>query len=101
MEQNKRTRQDIENEDRELSAQIKQILKRRRELEIESMLLCDDEQWYTEGEEIWYKKEGRKKVPFSVMVGRVNWVDTFMDEDKDEPVSINRSDVVRIDGVWQ
>lgn len=66
----------------------------------EEMLLSDDEQWFTEKEEELIVSKRPKKTE-KHLVGRINWVQEFKDEDTGESVFINRSQIVRVDGVWR
>jgi aspartyl/asparaginyl-tRNA synthetase len=79
---------------------IRQLRDEIIQLNIESVLLSDDEQWFTEKMETVTYRENRKKVKKEQMVGRINWKEDFKDEDTDEVITIERSQVVRVDGEW-
>lgn len=68
-------------------------------LKIQGYLLCDENQHYTEQEEERIISKRPKKVE-KIKVGRINFKQTFYDEDTGEPCVIDRSEVVRVDGVW-
>lgn len=95
-----RTRQDIANDIAELQEQRKALQERAVQLNRENILLSDDEQWFTETEETWTRRVGRKREKYTRLVGRINWKEDFTDEDTGEKLSINRSEVVRVDGEW-
>lgn len=66
-------------------------------LKIEWYQLCDEKGRYSESEEVW----GRGKKKETHMVGRRYWSQDFKDEDTGDVVAIERSQCVRIDGIWQ
>lgn len=65
----------------------------------ESFLLSDDEQWFTEEDEVHIITK-RPKVSETFHVGRINWHEEFMDMDTGVPIKIKRSKAVRINGEW-
>lgn len=67
------------------------------ELERESLLLCDDEQWYEEKIETI----GRGKTKRDSLIGRIHWMQDFKDESTGEVIAIERQRLVRVDGEWQ
>lgn len=69
------------------------------ELRKEALLLSDEEQWFTEKEEEFVVSR-RPKVTEKQLVGRIHWNEEFKDEDTGKSIFIERSEVVRIDGVW-
>lgn len=84
----------------EITANEKKILtlqKKNIALERQSFLLSDKKQWFTEENETHGK--GKKKE--TLLVGRINWKDDFKVDDTNEVITIERSEVVRINGIWQ
>lgn len=79
--------------------QIRSIQEEIKNLEREDCLLCDDLQWYTEKDEEYFVSK-RPKVIKSRRMGRINWMETFYDEDSGEGVDVKRSETVKIDGKW-
>jgi hypothetical protein len=88
-------------------AVIEQANRNIRALTLELVQISDDEYQYEEKEETWYKQKsnGRGRRPTKVgethMVGRRHWKEDFVDEDTGNVISIDRSEIVRIDGVWK
>lgn len=80
--------------------QIHELKKANIELTRESILLCDDEQWFEEKMEMTTQKENGKKVKVERLIGRIHWVQQMEDGDTGEMFPINRSQVVRVDGRW-
>jgi len=78
---------------------IEALEKANIELQKELFLLCDKEQWYTEKEETKTISHRPKRYE-TALVGRINWNDDFIDEDSGEVITIDRSQVVRINGAW-
>ena len=68
-------------------------------LKIESLQICDPEQTYEEKEEEFIVKK-RPLTKETHMIGRIHWLEDFIDEDTGDIVTINRSRLVRRDGVW-
>lgn len=79
---------------------IKQYKSEIIELERELLLLSDSEQWYSEGMTTVVEKDGRKKNKVERLIGRVHWNENFKDESTGEVITIERSQVVRVDGKW-
>lgn len=79
---------------------IKQLEAEKKELILEDLQFSDEERWYTEEEET-HEVSKRPKKSEKFMVGRINWKEEFKDEDTKESIFIDRSRVVRINGVWQ
>lgn len=79
------------------------------ELQRQSYLLSDKDQWFTENIETvvdWdrSKKDKRRKdwkITKEVLVGRIHWNQEFIDEDTNNSITIERSQVVRVDGEWK
>ena len=95
-----RTRADIWSDIERKKAEIKALRAQIRECAIEDLLLSDDAQWYTEAEEDFFVSR-RPKIVEKRLVGRVRWNETFRDESTGNTIEIERSKVVRINGVWQ
>lgn len=90
-----------------LRAQADQNVKKIKALKDENieigkqlLLLCDEEQWFTEKMETITQREGRKKIKVDRLIGRIHWKEDFKDESTGETVTIERSEVVRIDKDW-
>lgn len=95
------TRNQINAKIQENNEQIKILQEKNRELAIESLLLCDETQWFTEEKEIVAVRNGRKKEKKEWIIGRVHWKEEFKDEDTGEGIFVDRSQVVRVNGEWQ
>lgn len=82
---------------------IEDLNKKNRELAKENCLFSDKRQQFTEEIEIHKIKKEGKRVDTEVLVGRVHWKEYFRDEDnpKRRPICIERSQIVRLNGVWQ
>ena len=83
-----------------ITAKKKQITQLHDEiikLRIDSYALSDKEQWFTETKEI----VGRGKNKKEKLIGRINWKEDFKDEGSGEVITIERCQVVKIDGVWE
>lgn len=93
------TREVISNEQNRIVKEIDILKAQWLDLKHESLLLCDDEQWYTETEEEYIVSK-RPKVTEKQIVGRRHWVEGFKDEDTGETIMIERSEPVRINGEW-
>jgi len=70
------------------------------QLERQALLMSDEEQWFTEENEMVTEKDGRKKNRVERLIGRVHWNENFKDESTGEVITIERSQVVRVDGNW-
>lgn len=82
---------------------IEELKRQNIELTKESLLLCDDKQWFTEKEEKHVVSKRPKKTE-TFLIGRIHWMETFKDEDKPDgsgDIEIERSQVVRVNGEWQ
>ena len=79
--------------------QIEQLKIEKQELILEDIQLCDEEQWYTEEEEI-HEVSRRPKKSETFMIGRTHWNEEFKDEDRpnEKAVKIERSQIIEIDG---
>ena len=87
----------------EIAAKKEQITKLKTEiieLRKETILLCDDKQWFTEEEEEHIIKK-RPKIIEKFLVGKRHWKEDFKDEDTGEVVTIERCEVVRVNGEWK
>ena len=95
-----RCRADINQEIAEKWELISEIKTQIIALKKEEMLLSDDKQWFTEEEEEHIISKRPKKTE-KHLVGRINWIEEFKDEDTGESVFIDRNQIVRVDGVWR
>ncbi len=89
-------RERIQKKRDDIHKHVKILKEQDLELLKESLLLSDKQQWYTEGEETWGKR--RKKETH--IVGRINWIENFIDEGTGDVVPIKRSAIVKIDNEW-
>jgi len=79
---------------------IKKLRLENIELQKQEMLLSDDVQQYYE-EEVEVVVKRRPKIVFEKQHrGIITWKEDFMDEDTGEVVTIQRNQVVRINGEW-
>ena len=81
----------------ELIAQIKSEIVA---LKKEALLLCDEQQRFEENEEEIIISRRPKKTE-KRLIGRIHWKEELKDEDTGKGFWIERSQVVRVDGVWQ
>lgn len=95
-----KTRQQLNEEIRYQQVLLTATKARLIDLQRENYLLCDEEQWFTEKAETVKEKVNGKWVKKGVLIGRINWIETFLDEDTGEAIKIQRSDIVRVDGKW-
>ena len=96
-----RTRAVIKEQIKACEDSIDALQAQRKELLIDGLLLCDDEQRYEEKVEVISEKKEGKRVKREALIGRVYWKQTFHDEDTGNPITVERNQVVRIDGEWQ
>ena len=94
-----KTRKQISEKVKKNVAKIEALKSENLELLRESYLLCDKKQNFTEVEEDVLIC-GRPKKYERKLIGRVHWVEDFVDEDTGSVFSINRSQIVRINGEW-
>lgn len=96
------TRQEIETKRQENFAKIEALKKENIELAIQYILLCDDKQRFEEKIESHPKRKYERKPNWldGKLVGRIFWNEDFKDEDTGEVVTIERQQVVRVDGEW-
>jgi len=69
-------------------------------LKKEELLLCDDHQRFEETEEDIIISRRPKKTE-KRLIGRIHWKEEFKNEDTEQSIWIERSQVVRVNGVWQ
>lgn len=69
-------------------------------LKKENLLLCDESQRFEETEEEVIISRRPKKTE-KRLIGRILWEEEFKDEDTGQSIWIERSTVVRVNGVWQ
>jgi hypothetical protein len=89
-------RQEIREEEKAIFAEMDILNKRHRSLKEEDMLLCDDQQHYTEEVETW----GRGKNKRQVLAGRIHWKEDFKCGDTGKLLTLDRCRVVKQDGEW-
>lgn len=95
-----RSRADINQEIAEKWELIAQIKTEIVALKKEELLLCDEYQRFEEKEEEVTISRRPKKTE-KRLIGRIHWKEEFKDEDTDKGIWIERSQIVRINGVWQ
>jgi hypothetical protein len=81
---------------------INELRKENVELSRQAMLLCDKEQWFTESVESHPKKPYQRQ-PNRLdgrLIGRIHWIQNFKDGSTGQLIPIERSQIVRIDGIW-
>lgn len=90
------TRKQIENKIKKNEQRIKHLNQENRNLYLESFLISDKDQQYSEVQiEI-----GRGKNKESVLMGKITWKEDFIDEDTGDVIEIERSKFVRRNGIW-
>jgi hypothetical protein len=97
---NVRCRADIRNDISIKEKQIEDLLSEIEQLNKEDILLSDDEQWFSEKQEEFVVSQRPKKVE-KHLIGRVTRQESISDEDTGEILMIDRSVIVRVDGVWR
>jgi vacuolar-type H+-ATPase subunit I/STV1 len=95
-----KTRNQLVGEAKAKREQIEKLKEEIAEINKQYMLLSDAEQWFTEEEETRTERVSRKKVEITELIGRINWTERFKDDDSDDFIDIDRSQVVRINGEW-
>jgi len=95
-----RRRADINQEIAQKWELIDQIKTEIIALKKESLLLCDENQRFEETEEEVIISRRPKKTE-KRLIGRVLWKEEFKDESTGQSIWIERSRVVRVNGVWQ
>jgi hypothetical protein len=81
---------------------IEELKRQNIELTIESLLLSDKVQWFTEESEDRVVSKRPKKVE-TFLIGKIHWNETFKDKEKPDgsgDVVIKRSQIVRVSGKW-
>lgn len=94
-----RNRKQISNKVKKNLEKIKALEEQNIELLIESYLLSDKIQKYTEQEENILIC-GRPKKFETKTIGRIHWEEHFVDEETGNVISIERTQVVRVNGEW-
>ena len=96
------TRTEIELKIKENKEQIVSLKEQNLELQRQKCLICDDDGFFTEEIESHPKRKWQREAhPWDgKLIGRIHWWDNFKDEDTGEVVTIERSEVVRINGEW-
>lgn len=96
----KSTREKLQDLARSYYAEIEKLNDKIIGVSEDLMLLCDDTQRFEEKEELVTKREGRKKILVPCLIGRIHWKEDFKDDDTGGTITIERSRVVRVNGVW-
>ncbi len=90
-------RQQINSKIRCNEIKIEALEKINIQLRKQSLLLCDKEQWFKEET----RTVGRGKKKRDERIGYISWNEDFKDESTGDVVTIERSEIVMIDGIWQ
>lgn len=93
------TRQQIHDKISANQDEIARLQAENAELNIQDILLCDDTQWFEEGEELITVSKRPKRTETQVRGYRC-WGESFIDESTKEVVVIDRRELVRINGEW-
>jgi len=96
------TRQEIEAKRQSNFQKIEELKRENIELTKQSLLLSDDVQRFEEKIESHPKLKWQRKPNFldGKLVGRIFWNEDFFDGDTGEKITIERQQVVRVDGEW-
>lgn len=96
------TRNEIQQKREANFSRIEELRLENIELARQAFLLSDENQWFTEKIESYPKSKYQRKPNFldGKLVGRINWNENFMDEDTGDVISIERTQIVRINGQW-
>ena len=82
------------------NAKIEELKKLNNQIYKETLLLCDDKQWYDEKEYTY----GRGKKKTTHLEGRIHWKEFFRSgdypDDEAKGVWIDRNERVKVDGHW-
>lgn len=99
------TRQEFNDQIADNKAKIAELEAENLELLKAALMTSDEKQWYTEKEEDYkeYPNNDRRRIVINKkrLVGRVNWIEKFKDEDTGNIIEVPRSRVVKVNGVWQ
>jgi hypothetical protein len=80
---------------------IEELRSEIRELRIRDMLLCDKHQrYYEKTVERKIRKSGKPIEIKNEVRGYVTWKEKFKDEDNGKFITIERHEIVRVDGEW-
>lgn len=94
------TRAEINAKIAEKREQVRAINSEITALQKEALMLCDEEQWYKEEDEVFTISKRPKKTE-TKRVGRIYWLQNFIDESNGNILPIERSEIVKINGEWQ
>ncbi|AEL24338.1 hypothetical protein [Cyclobacterium marinum] len=96
------TRAEIRAEIKAKNAKISELIHDIDNLQKQSYLLSDEEQWFTEEIEKHPKAPYQRKPNYldGKLVGRINWNEKIKDEDTGDEITIHRSNILRINGEW-
>lgn len=96
------TRQEIEAKKQSNFQRIEELKRENIELTKQDLLLSDDVQRFEEKIES-HPKAKHQRTPNKLdgkLVGRIFWKEDFVDEDNGEVITVERQQVVRVDGEW-
>lgn len=94
------TRKQIHKKIQENNDRIKKLKIENRNLELQSLLICDKNQWFKEEIETVKIRENRKLISQECLIGKIYWKETFNDEGTGKKITIERNMIVRKDGLW-
>lgn len=93
------TRKEIQDKISANKVEINKLRAENSELIIQNLLLCDETQWYSEQEvDVIIRK--RPKQSEKRLHGYIHWKEDFKDEDTEEVITIERCELVRVNGEW-
>lgn len=97
-----RTREQIRNEHSEVLKSIEELKTKARELFLEDIQHSDEKRTYTEKLEEHPRPKWARKDHWlnGKVVGRMFWSETYTDDDTGEKFTVNRQEVVKVDGKW-
>lgn len=90
------TRKVIENKIKLNNDRIKQLEIKNRNLYLKSLEVSDRKQQYSE-HEIEIEVDGNKEI---VVMGKLSYVEKFLDEDTGKHIEVQRSYFVKRNGIW-
>jgi len=96
------TRIEIEQKRKENFDKIEELKKENIELYKQAMVISDEKQWFTEEIESHPKAKYQREPNYldGKLVGRIHWNEDFKDEDTGKLITIERSQLVKVDGEW-
>jgi len=94
-----KTRKEINTLIDEKQELIKKLALEIKKLKIENYILCDEEQWYTEIEEVIITNKRPLKKERTI-IGLIHFKEDFTDKDTGRVVTINRCQQVKLNDTW-